>query len=52
MFIVDKTVEEDRRMPLTNELESITLPGRMTQALAPGTTRGVFAIFEDLCLLS
>jgi hypothetical protein len=52
MFIVDKIVEEGRRMLLTNELESIALPGRMTQALDPGTARGVFAIFEDLCLLS
>jgi hypothetical protein len=49
MFIVDKIVEEGRRMLLTNELKSITLPGRMT--LDPGTARGVFAIFEDLCLL-
>jgi hypothetical protein len=38
--------------PLTNKLESKTLPDRMTQALDPGTARGVFAIFEDLCLLS
>jgi hypothetical protein len=47
MFIVDKIVEEGRRMLLTNELESITLLDRMTQALDPGTARGVFAFFEE-----
>ena len=26
MFVVDKVVEEDRRLLLTGELESITLP--------------------------
>jgi hypothetical protein len=33
VFIVDKVVEEDRRMLL--ELESITLPDVTTQALCP-----------------
>jgi hypothetical protein len=50
MFVVDKVVEEDRRMLLANELESITLPDGTTQALGPAA-RDAFAIFEDLCLL-
>ncbi len=50
MFVVDKVVEEDRRMLLANELESITLPDRTTQALGPAA-RDAFAIFEDFCLL-
>jgi hypothetical protein len=37
-------------MLLSNELGSITLPNRLTQALGPAT-RDAFAIFEDLCLL-
>jgi hypothetical protein len=32
MFIVDKVVEEDRRMSLANEPESITLPDGTTPA--------------------
>ena len=50
MFVVDKVVEEDRRMLLANELELITLPDGTTQALGPAA-RDAFAIFEDLCLL-
>ena len=50
MFIINKIVEEDHRMLLANELESITLPNGTTQALAPAV-RDAFAIFEDLCLL-
>ena len=50
MFVVDKVVEEDRRMLLANELESISLPDRTTQALGPAV-RDAFAIFKDLCLL-
>lgn len=50
MFVVDKVVEEDRRMLLANELESVTLPGGTTQTLGPAA-RDAFAIFEDLCLL-
>jgi hypothetical protein len=50
MFVVDKVIEEDRRMLLANELESITLPDGTTQALGPAA-RDAFAIFEDLCLL-
>jgi hypothetical protein len=50
MFVVNEVVEEDRRMLLSNELESITLSNRLTQALGPAT-RDAFAIFEDLCLL-
>ena len=33
-----------------NELESITLPDRTTQALDPAV-RDAFAVFEDICLL-
>jgi hypothetical protein len=47
MFIVDNVVEEDRRMLLVNELESITLLGGTTPAFCP-TARDAFAIFEDL----
>ena len=50
MFVVDKVVEEDRRLLHANELESITLPDGTTQTLGPAT-RDAFAIFEDLCLL-
>ena len=50
MFVVDKVTEEDRRMLLANELESITLPDGTTQPLGPAA-RDAFAIFEDLCLL-
>jgi Guanine nucleotide exchange factor in Golgi transport N-terminal len=50
MFVVDKVIEEDRRMLLANELESITLPDGSTEALGPAA-RDAFAIFEDLCLL-
>lgn len=50
MFVVDKVVEEDRRMLLANELESITLPDGTTQVLGPAA-RDAFAVFEDLCLL-
>jgi hypothetical protein len=53
MVIVDKVVEENRRMLLracsllVNELKSITLPDGATPALCP-TARDAFAIFEDL----
>jgi hypothetical protein len=47
VFIVDKVVEEGRRV-LTNELELITPPDTMAQALHP-TAHDAFAIFEDLC---
>ena len=50
MFVVDKVVEEDRRMLLANELESITFPDGTTQTLGPAA-RDAFAVFEDLCLL-
>ena len=50
MFVVDKVVEEDRRLLLASELESITLPDGTTQSLGPAA-RDAFAIFEDLCLL-
>ena len=50
MFVVDKVVEEDRRLLHANELESITLPDGTTQTLGPATS-DTFAIFEDLCLL-
>jgi hypothetical protein len=50
MFVVDKVVEEDRRLLHANEVEPITLPDGTTQTLGPAT-RDAFAIFEDLCLL-
>jgi hypothetical protein len=50
MFVVDKVVEEDRRLLHANELEPITLPDGTIQTLGPAT-RDAFAIFEDLCLL-
>jgi hypothetical protein len=50
MFIVDKIVEEDRRMLLANELQSMALQNRTTQAL-DRAARDAFAVFEDLCLL-
>lgn len=50
MFVVDKVVEEDRRLLNTDELESITLPDGTIQTLGPAA-RDAFAIFEDLCLL-
>jgi hypothetical protein len=50
MFVVNKVVEDDRRMLLSNELESITLLNRLTQALGPAA-RDAFVTFEDLCLL-
>ena len=46
MFVVDKVVEEDRRLLLANELESITLPDGTTKTLGP-VARDTFAIFED-----
>jgi hypothetical protein len=45
--LVDKVVEEDRRMLLANELESTTLPDRTTQALGPAA-RDALAVFKDL----
>ncbi|KAH9169937.1 hypothetical protein EDB89DRAFT_1853941 [Lactarius sanguifluus] len=50
MFVVDKVVEEDRRLLHANELEPITLPDGTTQPLGLAA-RDAFAIFEDLCLL-
>jgi hypothetical protein len=39
MFIVDKVVQDDRRMLFANELESITLPDWSTQAIGPSGER-------------
>jgi len=50
MFVIDKVVEEDCRLLLASELESITLPDGTTRSLGPAV-RDTFAIFEDLCLL-
>jgi hypothetical protein len=50
IFVVNKVVEEDRCMLLSNELESITLLNRLTQVLGPAVC-DAFAIFEDRCLL-
>jgi hypothetical protein len=35
MFVVDKVAQEDCRMPLANELESITPPDGTTQRSIP-----------------
>ncbi|KAI0268961.1 hypothetical protein BGY98DRAFT_1101369 [Russula aff. rugulosa BPL654] len=48
MFIIDKVVQEDHRMLLANELESITLQDTTTQVLCPASH---VAVFEDFCLL-
>ena len=50
MFVVDKVVEEDRRLLLASELELITLPEGTTQSLGAAAC-DTFSIFEDLCLL-
>ena len=52
MFVFDnlKAVEEDHRLLLASELESITLPGGTMLSLGPAAC-DAFAIFEDLCLL-
>ena len=50
MFVVDKIVEEDCRLLLASEPESITLPDGTTQSLGPAACK-TFSIFEDLCLL-
>ncbi|KAN0132209.1 hypothetical protein V8E53_009975 [Lactarius tabidus] len=50
MFVVDKIVEEDRRLLHANELEPITLPDGTTQTLGTAA-RDAFAIFKALCLL-
>jgi hypothetical protein len=46
MSVVDKVVEEDRRILLANELESITLPDWTKQALR-SPARDAFAIFFE-----
>jgi hypothetical protein len=46
MSVVDKVVEEDRRILLANELESITLPDWTKQALR-SPARSAFAIFFE-----
>ena len=43
MFVVGKVVEEDRRLLLASELESITLPDGMPRSLGP-TARDACAI--------
>jgi Guanine nucleotide exchange factor in Golgi transport N-terminal len=50
MIVVDRVVEEDRRMLLANELGPITLPNGATKELSP-TTHDIFAVFGDLRLL-
>jgi hypothetical protein len=49
MFVISKVVDEDRRMLLSNELESITLPNRLTRALGLAACNA-FGIFEDLSI--
>lgn len=62
MFVVDKVVDEDRRLSDTSSLSSssppadlelvdTTLPDGTVKALGP-SARDAFAIFEDLCLLA
>lgn len=63
MFVVDKVVDEDRRLsdasslssssPPAQDLELVdtTLPDGTVKALGP-SARDAFAIFEDLCLLA
>jgi hypothetical protein len=46
MIVVDRVVEEDRRMLLANELGPITLPNGATKELGP-TARDTFAIFGE-----
>ncbi|KAI0268956.1 hypothetical protein BGY98DRAFT_1101365 [Russula aff. rugulosa BPL654] len=48
MFIIDEVVQEDHRMLLANELESITLRDTTTQVLCPAAR---VTVFEDFCLL-
>jgi hypothetical protein len=50
MFVVDKVIEDDRRLQLASELEPITPPDGTTQSLGTAA-RDAFAIFEDLRLL-
>ncbi|TFY73222.1 hypothetical protein EWM64_g10790, partial [Hericium alpestre] len=57
MFVVDKVVDEDRRVAEADEQESVIertdtpLPDGSTAALGPAA-RDAFAVFEDLCLLA
>jgi len=50
MFVVNKVIEEDRRLLYSSELESITLTDRTAKSLRPAA-RDAFSNFEDLCLL-
>ena len=50
MFVVGKVVEEDRRLLLASELESITLLDGTPRSLGP-TARDTCVVFEDICLL-
>ena len=50
MFVVDKVVEADCRLPLASELESTALQDRTSQFLSPAACE-VYVTFEDLCLL-
>jgi hypothetical protein len=44
VFVVDKVIEEDRRMLLVNELEPMARPDNTTQSLGPATP-DTFATF-------
>ena len=50
MIVVNRVVEEDRRMLLANEPGSISLLNGTTKQLGP-TAHDAFAIFGDLRLL-
>lgn len=53
MFVVDKVVEEDKRLESlpSEDLQDIILPDNSTRSLGP-SARDAFAVFEDLCLLA
>lgn len=53
MFVVDKVVDEDKRLDLlqSEDYQEIILPDGSTRSLGP-SARDAFAVFEDLCLLA
>lgn len=53
MFVVDKVVEEDKRLDILSavDLQETALPDHSTRTLGP-SARDAFAVFEDLCLLA
>jgi hypothetical protein len=52
MFVVDKVVDEDKRLETAPpQLTEVDLPDGTSVALGP-SARDAFAVFEDLCLLA